>query len=174
VTFNGLTISEDQVRMLEQITGKYLAHGAHWYDRVSGLWGSHGGRPKGRIQPGLELGNPLRPDASGGATSVFINGRCLGWWELLRIRGFTAFPNGRYWLDPVDNFGLEGQAMPMGNLKMLAAQANRAVMYSIAASTMANMASGSSQSGQSAFGHGKNFTTRDLCGCNVVGPNSSE
>ncbi len=174
VSFNGVTITDDQVRGVELIAGKQFSTGAYWYDKVSGLWGRQGGRPQGRLQPGLELGGPLRQDASGGGTSVFINGRCLGWWELLRIRGFTTFPAGRYWLDASDNFGMEGQPTPMGNLRVLAAQANRAVMYSIAASAIANMASGAGQGGRSAFGHGKNFTTRDLCDCNVVGPNSSE
>ena len=69
---------EDRTRMaLERTYGVPVAAGRYWYDAFSGVWGMEGGPAQGQIHPGLQLGGPLRADASGGDTGVFVNGRQL-------------------------------------------------------------------------------------------------
>jgi hypothetical protein len=83
--------------------------GEYWYDRTSGLWGKRGGPTLGQILPDLDLGGPLRADASGGDTGVFINGRQIHPVELGYLRQLYGTVNrGRYWLDTGGTGGYEG------------------------------------------------------------------
>jgi hypothetical protein len=83
--------------------------------------GGWGGPTLGFIQPGLDVGGPLRFDASNGDTGVFINGRELHRLDVLGLQRFGPVWPGRYWVDAMGNFGFEGGIM-IGNLWMLAQQ----------------------------------------------------
>jgi len=108
VTVNRQPISSDEVLVLEYFYGP-IASGSYWYDAVSGLWGSEGGPAKGQIAPGLNLGGPLRSDASNGHTGVFFNGRQLHPNEVDSLRQmFGTVPQGRYWLRADGIGGAEG------------------------------------------------------------------
>lgn len=130
VIINGQPVTEQQIRALQQQLGvpeaAPIPAGRYWYDKVSGLWGMEGGPTLGQILPDIELGGPLRVDASGGGTGVFINGRELHPQEvayLQRIFGYVV--PGRYWLDWQGIGGIEG-GPPLFNLAAAAAQAGGA------------------------------------------------
>jgi hypothetical protein len=130
VYVNGRPVSEQQIAALQERMGipeaAPIPAGRYWYDRVSGLWGMEGGPTQGQILPDLQLGGPLRADASGGGTGIFFNGRELHPQEaafLQRIFGYTI--PGRYWLDWQGNGGPEGGPV-LFNLVAAASQAGGA------------------------------------------------
>ena len=113
VQVNGTALNQNTLAALQRVYGRIPA-GNYWYDPYSGFWGVRGGPSIGRILPGLRLGGPLHPGASGGGngrvTGVFINGREIHPQEymiLVRLFG-TVYP-GRYWLGPNLIGGYEGQ-----------------------------------------------------------------
>jgi hypothetical protein len=82
VYVNGQLVTAEQIQVALQTMGiqpgaATIPPGRYWYDSKSGLWGMEGGPTVGQIFPELELGGPLQPNASGGGTGVFINGREL-------------------------------------------------------------------------------------------------
>lgn len=77
VIINGMRLRDEQVRALEQQYRIPIQDGAYWYDRCTGAWGVQGGPTVGFIYAGMNLGGPLRADASNGNTGVWINGRQL-------------------------------------------------------------------------------------------------
>ena len=78
--------------------------------------GIEGGWTLCTLEPGLNLGGPLRADASGGNTGVFINGRELHSVDVLRLQQVVpVILPGRWWLDAYGNFGYEG-GMMLGNV----------------------------------------------------------
>lgn len=96
--------------------------GAYWYDRLSGLWGVRGGPAQGQMPAGLELGGPLRLDASTGGTGIVINGRELHPTEALYLQQLFGYViPGRYWLNAMGIGGVEG-GPPAFNLVALAQQ----------------------------------------------------
>lgn len=126
VRVNGKALSRNTLAALQKVYGRIPA-GRYWYDPYSGFWGVRGGPSIGRILPGLRLGGPLRPSASGGGngrlTGVFINGREIHPQEymiLVRLFG-TVYP-GRYWLGPNLVGGYEGRP-PSFDLRRAAAAA---------------------------------------------------
>ncbi len=124
VIVNGVRLSPEAIRALEQQYGVRVQSGRYWYDRVSGLWGYEGGPSWGRIQPGLSLGGPLRPDVSGGNTGVFVNGRALHPAEVTYLQQCTPVYPGRYWLNAQGIVGKEG-GPPLANLVALCQAANK-------------------------------------------------
>lgn len=127
IIVNGEPVTQERIRTLQKRLGipveAAIPAGSYWYDPVSGLWGLQGGPTIGQILPGLELGGPLRPDASGGGTGIFINGREIHPEEaafLQRIFGYVI--PGRYWLNPQGIGGVEG-GPPAFNLVAAAAAA---------------------------------------------------
>lgn len=121
VTINGTRLTEELVASLERSFGVRILNGAYWYDQVCGAWGLEGGPTLGFIPAGLDLGGRLRPDASGGATGVFVNGRQLHLQEVAALRRLTQVTPGRYWLDAAGNVGYEGHPVPILNLVQLSA-----------------------------------------------------
>jgi hypothetical protein len=113
VVVNGTPVSEQEMTNLRRQMGvpatSPIPAGEYWYDRTSGLWGKRGGPTLGQILPGLDLGGPLRADASSGDTGVFINGRQIhrDEWAFLQQLYGTVIP-GRYWLDASGTGGYEG------------------------------------------------------------------
>lgn len=109
VTINGQRISDEQLRMLEQSYRTPVPDGDFWYDRQCGAWGVAGGPTAGFMMAGMNLGGPLRADASNGNTGVFINGRELHRIDVLAL--LTIYPTlqrGRGWMDAYGNWGFEG------------------------------------------------------------------
>jgi hypothetical protein len=121
VLVNGVPLSDEQVGHLESTYRTRMQDGAYWYDRHCGAWGMQGGPTLGFTQPGLDLGGPLRSDASSGDTGVFINGRQLHRLDVQSLQQLGPVWPGRYWLDAAGNIGFEGGVM-IGNLWQLAQQ----------------------------------------------------
>jgi hypothetical protein len=119
VVINGVRLSDDHVDTLEDMYHTHMRDGTYWYDRICGAWGVEGGPTLGFMQAGLDMGGPLRADASHGDTGVFINGRELHRLDVVGLRQLGPVLAGRYWVDAMGNFGFEG-GMMIGNLWLLA------------------------------------------------------
>jgi len=124
VVVNGTALTEAQVARLEQVVHVRVLSGAYWYDRTSGAWGLQGGPTLGFLPAGLAIGGPLRADASGGGTSVFVNGRELHPFDVAALQRITIVLPGRYWVDAMGHCGYEGNPAPFMNLAQLAAAAS--------------------------------------------------
>jgi hypothetical protein len=112
---NGVRIGDEDVAALERAWNTTLLDGRYWYDPACGAWGVEGGPCAGFTQAGIPLGGPLKADASGRGTGVFVNGRELHPMDVVALtRAMPVWP-GRYWMDAVGNFGWEG-GPPVGNL----------------------------------------------------------
>jgi hypothetical protein len=109
VTINAVRLTDARVSALEQQYRMHIPDGDYWYDSISGAWGLQGGPTLGFTLPGLDLGGPLRADASGGNTGVFVNGRELHWLDVVALEQLLQLPipQGRYWLDAYGNAGYE-------------------------------------------------------------------
>ena len=128
VIVNGSPLEAHVLQALEQGYSVHIADGRYWYDRVSGLWGYEGGPNRGQILPGLPLGGPLHPNASGGRTAVVVNGRILHPVEIAFLhQRFGSVIPGRYWLDPRGNAGFEG-GPPQWNLSARASGGRRSLL----------------------------------------------
>jgi len=122
VVVNDVRLGDDELAALESEFQLRIADGEYWYDSVSGAWGMQGGPTKGFVPAGLGFGGELSPDASRGATGVYVNGRELHLLDVIALQRFTQVPQGRYWLDAQGNGGLEGEGASF-NLYALAASA---------------------------------------------------
>lgn len=123
VVFNGRRYSEVELAALEQAHGIRIPDANYWYDRVLGAWGVEGSPMLGLIAPGLELGGPLRADASGGGTNVVVNGRVLHPLDLAALQQITGpIVPGRYFITAQGLAGPEG-GPPMWDLGAMARQA---------------------------------------------------
>jgi hypothetical protein len=109
VVINGQRLSDQTVEALERTFRIKVMDGQYWYDRMNGSWGLQGGPTAGFIMAGLDLGGPLRADASNGDTGVFINGRQLHRVDVARLSQIGPVLPGRCWMDALGNIGLEGQ-----------------------------------------------------------------
>ncbi|MFQ5913381.1 MAG: hypothetical protein ACE5JS_09370 [Nitrospinota bacterium] len=121
VVINGVALEPAKVQLLQAL-GLRPSGGRYWYDRASGLWGKEGGPAMGQTLPGLEVGGPLRADASGGNTGVFINGRELHPAEVMYLKQCTPVRPGRYWMVANGIVGPEG-GPPQANLVALCGRA---------------------------------------------------
>jgi hypothetical protein len=122
VVVNGVALDPSTLGQLQRVYGA-ITPGRYWYDPISGLWGRERGPTAGQIAPGLRLGGPLRRDASGGGTGVFVNGRELHPTDVVRLRQLYGSVNpGRYWLNAQGIGGYEGGPAQF-NLPAAAAQA---------------------------------------------------
>jgi hypothetical protein len=123
VVINGQRLSNEELARAEQTYRIRIPDAAYWYDPVLGAWGPQGGPTMGFIAPGLPLGGPLRPDASGGGTAVVVNGRVLHPYDLMALQQITGpIIAGRYFITAQGLAGPEG-GPPMWNLAAMAAQA---------------------------------------------------
>lgn len=122
VTVNRVRLDDRTRVALERAYGVPVAPGRYWYDAFSGVWGVEGGPAQGQIHPGLQLGGPLRADASGGDTGVFVNGRQLHRLDVAALRRCTQVIPGRYWVAANGVGGYEG-APPSFNLAVLCGNA---------------------------------------------------
>ena len=122
VYVNQWEIPYTHVQQLEQYYQLDIQPGRYWYDAKCGLWGMEGGPALGIMLSNLNLGGPLRTDASRGRTGIFINGRQINSTERAQWQQLTGpITPGYYWLDAYGNVGYaEGGAIT--NLLQLARQ----------------------------------------------------
>ncbi|WP_455388077.1 hypothetical protein [Petrachloros mirabilis] len=118
IVVNGVVLDDAAVRALERGYGVPIKPGRYWYDKVSGVWGLEGGPGAGQILAGLQLGGPLKPDASKGNTGVIVNGRELHEQDVAALQRCLAVIPGRYWVLPNGLGGPEG-GPPQFNLAAL-------------------------------------------------------
>ncbi len=122
VRINHAELDQRTVSALQSQLGTAIAPGDYWYDGLSGLYGVMGGPGLGFTVPGLELGAPLPANASGGGTSVFVNGRELHPMDVAALMPLVGpVMPGRYWLRYDGFYGVEG-GPALGNLMVLAQQ----------------------------------------------------
>lgn len=112
LVINGERMSEETVAAIAQAYGGVVP-GRYWYDPMTGLYGHEGGPALAQGAPGLELGGPLRADASGGGrgdlTGVFINGREIHPQEYAYLQAlFGQVLPGRFWMNAQGVAGYEG------------------------------------------------------------------
>lgn len=126
VVVNDVRLPAHTLSALETQYRVQVQEGAYWYDPACGAWGFAGGPTVGFIPAGLHLGGPLQPNASGGTTPVFINGRQLPMRDVLALRQLvgTVLP-GRYWLDALGNVGVEGGPAFLNLVALTRQQARR-------------------------------------------------
>jgi hypothetical protein len=114
---NGVVIDEATVKKFEQEHRQLIPRGDFWYDKISGAWGVDGGPTLGFTAPGMNLGGPLKEDASRGDTGVFINGRQLPWPDVQGLQAMgVPVERGRWWVDSQGNYAAEGEMTARGNL----------------------------------------------------------
>lgn len=124
VTINGKSYSDAEVAQLERSYKVRISDANYWYDRVLGAWGVKGSPTLGFITPSLNLGGPLRADASGGGTAIFVNGRELHRYDVVALQQITGpILPGRYFITGQGLAGFEGGA-PMWNLAEMVASSS--------------------------------------------------
>lgn len=122
VVINEKRLSDEELARAEQTYRVRIPDAEYWYDRTLGAWGPKGGPTMGFIAPGLELGGPLQPNASGGGTGVFVNGRALHPADLAALQQITGpIAPGRYFITAQGLAGYEG-GPPQWDLAAMAAQ----------------------------------------------------
>ena len=122
VVINDRRLSDEELAHAEYAYRIHIPDADYWYDPVLGAWGAKGQPTMGFIAAGLDLGGPLRPDASGGGTSVFVNGRDLPPADLVALQTITGpVPPGRYFINAQGLAGYEG-GPPLWDLAAMAAQ----------------------------------------------------
>ena len=97
--------------------GGGIAPGRYWYDRASGFWGREGSPIEGQTLAGMNLGGPLRADASNGSAGMFINGRELTMLDVMWLTPQGASFPSRIWMDETGAYGEEG-GPPLGQITL--------------------------------------------------------
>ncbi|TKB71491.1 MAG: hypothetical protein E8D45_11840, partial [Nitrospira sp.] len=108
VIVNGVPVSAEAIASLERAYATPIQPGRYWYDKQSGLWGLEGQPLSGQMAPNLEMGGPLKANASKGNTGVFINGRELPLKEVTLLQQLGPIIPGRYWMNARGVGGVEG------------------------------------------------------------------
>lgn len=120
VIINGRALDAAALHRAETTYHIRIPAGRYWYDPILGAWGAQGGPTMGFLAAGLDLGGPVPPDASGGGTGVFVNGRELHPYDQLVLQQITGpITAGRYFITSSGLAGLEG-GPPLWNLAQLA------------------------------------------------------
>ncbi len=97
----GIVVNGQPLTMQQAVAyGIQLAPGRYWYDPVSGFWGIEGRGYVDQAQPFMQIGGPLRRNASNGNTGVLVNGREIVHAELAQLQAVCGVvPPGQYWLN---------------------------------------------------------------------------
>ena len=156
ITINGNEVNIASVAGLERSPFVQDQRRRWWHDARSGAWGVEGGPCLGVYHSPLGVGRPipgagpLSPAASGGASPYFINGRALHAVDVAALMAMGVTPvAGRWWLDATGSYGVEGSAIPLGNLMM-------------------NMLAGRSGGGGGTEQRRSVLSTYDRCGATVL------
>jgi hypothetical protein len=164
VLVNSVRLPDAEVQGLERQYRISLADGDYWYDKSSGAWGKRGGPTVGFTLPGLQVGGPLRADASAGNTGVFINGRQLHQNDVMALMQLGPVYQGRYWMDGQGYFGVEG-GPALGNLWLLARAAGRGAGGAQTSYTRSGAMFGSDGNGCLVFNDPSSGTSYTGSGC---------
>ncbi len=108
VVVNGTRLDDYILSAHERQYRTHIPNGRYWYDAFCGAWVNEGGPMRGLTLAGLNLGGPLRADASRGRTGVFINGRQLHKLDVMALKQLGPVLPGRYWVDAWGSVGYEG------------------------------------------------------------------
>lgn len=119
LVINDEVVPAQVVAQLEAAYQVKFVPGSYWYDRMTGAFGIKGGPCTGIGVAGLNIGGQLKPNASGGGTHVFINGRDLHTQDVMAFQTFMQVIPGRYWMDAQGNFGYENMPYALGNVYQL-------------------------------------------------------
>ncbi len=116
---NDEVVADATIKQLEDAYRIKCIPGTYWYDRLTGAYGIQGGPCIGIGDAGLQIGGPLKSNASAGNTGVFINGRELHPMDVQGLQTFLWVIPGRYWMDANGYFGYENYPVALGNLYQL-------------------------------------------------------
>nr|XP_043630077.1 extra-large guanine nucleotide-binding protein 1-like [Erigeron canadensis] len=120
VIVNGKPLTLEEVIELQTCAypPKKLVPGCYWYDKLSGLWGKEGYKPRQIITPGMSIGGSIMENASNGNTKVKLNNRVITKAELflLKFAGINWKGEPEFRVSHNGSYQVVGQNQRKGNI----------------------------------------------------------